>query len=319
MTEKWNILTNWNFFKKKGLVLKEDSLWTASILKYNGLLEVFKFQCIFSTDLNCAMWINTSTVFIFSDLISSDLSRGQYLSLRIWGFFIIIIFCFSFFLTENLVQWSVFTRDSKNPCSIPNLLFLSEIPGDFCHMRMSADLSSVKCEFLWGTWEECLGAGQVTWGGKPFWLSQGKEPGQHLCWVLRAGEQLNISKGKVLLVAVSCEPMFCLLLFINIPLVLLMGKKLNTDFLALSQELSMPLDSDTGIFYRQKRMYSMYHQSPFAAHAALEVPRTSCPCSSFPSPLWCPSTNSCFPGLCWQHVLPFLQLCPGWCSMAWLP
>lgn len=34
--------------------------------------------------------------------------------------------------------------------------------------------------------------------------------------------------------SVSCEPRFCLLFFINIPLVLLMGKKLNTGFLVLS-------------------------------------------------------------------------------------
>lgn len=102
--------------------------------------------------------------------------------------------------------------------------------------------------------------------------------------------------------AVSCEPMFCFLFCINIPLVLLMGKKLNTNFLALSQKLSMPLDSDIGIFYRQKRMYSTGARS---AEKITRVPspllqlrrftEPAVPAPHFPSPLWHLSPSSWFP------------------------
>lgn len=225
------------FKKKKGSVLKEDNLWTASILKDNGLQEVFKFQCIFSNCLNCAMWINTSRVFIFSDLISSDLFGGQYLSLRIWGIFIIII-SLSVFSHKKTVHNDPFSQflDSKNTCRIQNVLFLSEIPGHFCQMSMSASLRSLKCGFLWGTWEECpdfLGRrmlDRLPWEEDlPGW-ARGRSQDSIYYRVQGKGEQLNISKGKALLVAVSSEPIFCLLFFINIPLVLLMGKKVKDSF-----------------------------------------------------------------------------------------
>lgn len=154
MTEKWNILT-FTEILKKCLVLKEENLWTALILKCNGLQEVLKFQCIFSNYLNCAMWIDSSIVFIFSDLIPSDLSRGHCLSLRIWGFFYYFYFFLGFSSQKTWCN-DPFSQQISRIHSVFKISFFSEIPGHLCEMSMSEDLSSVRGEFLWGTRGQCL-------------------------------------------------------------------------------------------------------------------------------------------------------------------
>lgn len=182
-------------------------------------------------------------------------------------------------------------------------------------MSMSEDLSSVKCEFLWGTWGQCLGAGQVTWEeGPPGW-AKGRSQ-DSLCYrVLGLGEQLNTAKGKALLVAVSCEPMFLFLFFVNIPLVLLMGKKLNPNFLALSQKLSMALDSGIGIFLGRKEHIQCIPRVPLLLTQLWGLTEPAVPAPRCPSPLWCPSPSSCFAGLC----VAFPAAVPRLSSMAWLP
>lgn len=153
------------------------------------------------------------------------------------------------------------------------------------------------------------GAGQVTWR-KVLLLSQGKEPGQPLFQSAGAWGAAEHCKGQGSSCAVSWEPMILFLFCVNIPLVLLMGKKLNSNFLALSQKLLMPLDSGIGISLGRTEHFQCIPKCLCCSHSS-GVHRASCP--SCPSPFGVPLQAPAFLG----SVLPFLQ--PRLSSMAWLP